>query len=294
MKNSNKTMTAERAEAMYAAITNAENVQYIIDTLKTASAPISAAIAENRTANADSVILYECNIKAGTVSAKTINLDLAHVTANFRRAFEHAYYIKLKSALIDADKEYSDAWATLVEKYNGEKKVPAPVKAKREAIIQRVECAKLAYTQALSEIGEVQVCDVVLDFYAASMGGTCSEETQKAYKTIASKLGEFENIDADTLNIKELRPLIADFLGKFWKESPNCEAFRYNCSATLARNTFDVFRVVYQGRKRDRFGNIERRFNYNLGLTELVLLVMQDLQGKKKAAEPANGEQKSA
>lgn len=294
MKNNNKTMTIERAESMYAAITNADNVQYVINTAKTASAPIAAAIAENRAASANSVILYECNIKAGTVSAKNINLDLAHVTSNFRKAFEHAHYIKLKSALIDADKEYGEAWVAIVEKYGTEQKTPAPIRARRETIVQRVECAKSAYTQALAEIGEVQMCDVVLDFYAASMGGACSEETQKAYKIIASKLGELETIDIDTLNIKELRPLIADFLGKFWKESPNCEAFRYNCSATLARNTFDVFRVVYQGRKRDKFGNIERRFNYNLGLAELVLLVMQDLQGKKKAAEHANDEQTNA
>ena len=289
MKNLEK-MTIEQAKSILNSITNVDAMQYVAD--DGIYTPVKAAIANNAAKPANSVILYTCNIKTCALSSKMINLDLAHVTYNFRRAFEHCHYTRCLASLVTEAETYGKAWTLIVEDAGGAKKVAKALVTRHDAITSRIDCAKDAYKSALDSLQDVDACHVVRDFYAATMGGDVTGRTLDAYAPIEKALKTLEEHNADTLNIGELRPLVTKFLGEFWEASNNCEQYRYNCSATLARNVYDVFRVVYQGRKRDKFGNLERKFNYKLGLAELILVIMQDLQRKADASKAEKQEAK--
>lgn len=300
----NKTMTIDRATSLLNSVTNVEAVQYVADDgLYT---PIARAITANMAAPAADSVLYTLNLSTCAVKSKAVNLNIAHVTGVFRKAFFVKHYTECKKALQALDDDFVKAWQCIVDAAGEESKVAAPIAAKMDTIRARYTDALKIYDSALEACDDVKPCAVIEDLYASIMGGDFSEATEAAWENkIVPILRTMETVNTEACNLKELRPIVSDFLRDFWRESDNCEKFVYKCSATLASNVYDVFRVVYQGRKLDRVGTLNRKFNYNAGKSELVKIVFEDLQKKAMgkpapvveetpAKKPAKNEKKSA
>lgn len=285
---SDKSMTIDRAMSLFNSVTNSEAVQYVTTDGK--YTPIADAIADNMAVPASAAVLYTLNLQTCAVKSKAVNLNIAHSSGNFRRAFCALHYTACKSALQALDADFVKAWQCIVDAAGEEANVSAPLTAKMDAIRTRYAEALKIYNAAIEACGGAEPCDVVRDLYASIMGGEFSDATEAAWTNkIVPILCTLETISADTCDLKQLRPVISDFLRDFWRESDNCEKFVYKCSATLASNVYDVFRVVYQGRKLDRMGTLNRKFNYNAGKSELVKIVFEDLQ-KKAMGKPATEE----
>lgn len=283
--NTNKPMTIDRAMSLFNSVTNVDAIQYVTDDgLYT---PIDKAIIANMDKPAIDTVLYTLSLQTCAVKSKPVNLNIAHATGVFRKAFLTKHYATVKKALQALDDDFVKAWQCIVDAAGEEKKVAAPIVAKYDAIRTRYSDALKIYDAAIDACGDAMVCDVVSDLYTSIMGGDFSEATENAWKNkIEPILRTMENVNTEECNLKELRPVISDFLRDFWQESSNCEKFVYKCSATLASNVYDVFRVVYQGRKLNRVGVLNRKFNYNSGKSELVKIVFEDLQ-KKAMGKPA-------